>query len=280
MAQVNGNGTEQLLVEEPKVVPEVVVEETVEPTAQDNNQNNTQDNSTEKRETRAEKYEKLEKSYNELRSFSDKRYNESLKTMEALKKELDFFAPYKDALAKAMEEKKQEELRALYEKDPLEAQKRLVADATKAQEAQLRAQYEPVQQQMEQAKNAEFANQAIDYLQKTYGEEVYKAAEGPMEQILTETMQTQGPEVARLLAQNPDALFNMAFGRVAINYIRQNNATKAQAATNQNRAAQFANGVSKPNNVSSRQVSNANEMSDEELEKAFYAELAQKANRR
>lgn len=239
----------------------------------------TDDKPEVKRESRADKYAKLEKSYNELRSFSDRRYNESMKQMKELDEQLKFFAPYKEALAKAIEEKKQAELQELYKTNPIEAQRRIAEDAAKAQEAALNAKYGPMQEQIERAKSEEFVGQTINYLSETYGQQMFEAAREPMGAILSEVAENAGKDAADLLARNPDALFQMAFGRVALEQIRKINNGKKVSTNNQNRATQFANGVAKPTTSAQRQSTSYDKMSDEELERLHFESIAKQTRR-
>lgn len=241
----------------------------------DNNQVQNQENPKEvkQRESLRDRYTKMEKSYNELRSFSDKRYNESIKQMQEMQKQLEYFSPYKDALAQALEQKKQAELQKLYQENPIEAQKKIAEEAARQREEQLQKQYAPIQEQFERMQNEQFVNQTVTQLEQTYGKEIFDQVKEPMAQILQSVEQNAGKEAANLLARNPNELFHMAFGKVALDYVMQQRQQKQVGATNQNRAQQFARGVAKPQG-NSRQVTSLDSLSDAELEKMHYQSLA------
>lgn len=268
--------------DELELEPEIVVEptEVKEPEVTEVDNSAQAAPKRETRQERADRLEKVERSYNELRSFSDKRYTEAQRQTQALQEQLKFFEPYKEALAKAIEEKKQQELKTLYEQNPLEAQKRIAEDAAKQREQQLMQQYAPMQEQLQKVQDEQFVSQVESHLETTYGKQMYEAAKIPMGQIL-ETVGKENPQAAELLARNPDALFNMAFGQVAIAELKRMSQEKKTATQvgqqNQNRATQFANGVAKPRSQRS-QDSSFNDLSLSELTKLHYAELA-KENR-
>jgi hypothetical protein len=95
----------------------------------------------------------------------------------------------------------------------------------------------------------------------------------PMAEIIQETIQYQGEQVANILAQNPDALFNMAVGRAYLSAMQTQNQNKQIGTQNQNKAVNFAKGTSKPV-TGSKPVQGYENMNDAELEKLAYEQMA------
>lgn len=225
------------------------------------------------------RYTKLEKSYNELRSFSDRRYSDSQREINELKKQLEFYSPYKDALTKALDDKRQQELANLYQQNPLEAQRVMAQQIAEQERQRIQEQMMPIQQKLAEFENKETIDRTVDYLQSTYGEQAYTAMRPVMSELLIETQQTQGPQVADLLARNPDALFQMAVGRAYMSEISKTQQKQQQGTVNQNKAVQFAKGTAKPAGPSQKAVTSYENMSDAELEKLAYAELLKQNGR-
>ncbi len=208
-----------------------------------------------------ESYEKLAKQNEWLRSVQDKRDAE-------YRKELAELAPLKELWKKAAEERKNTELQGLAKENPAEYQKRLIEEA----KAQLAQQYAPMQQQQTEQLAQQEASSYVNHMKTTYGEDVYRAAEPVMQSILENTAKTVGENEARLLAKNPDALMKIAVGEM---YLDQ--ASQQQGQQNQQRALQFAKGTARPSAPAQRSA-NYDNMSDADLKKAAYAELARKYN--
>lgn len=242
---------------------EQTTEETPETAPTDNSTSKEQKNALRKKDYK-ELYDKSQKSYEELRSLNDRRFNE-------MQKKLEFFSPYEQALKKALDEKKQAEMQGLYQQNPLEAQRRMAEEIAQQKMA-------PYQQQMESLMMEKQLGNTIEYLQTTYGQEAFNTLRGPMSEILNRTTQTQGQEVSNLLAQNPDALFKMALGEQFLAEVKNNNQAKQVGTANQNKAVQFAKGTAKPVGNSKGTTTGYENMSDKELEALAYEQLA-KLNR-
>ena len=101
---------------------------------------------------------------------------------------------------------------------------------------------------------------------------------GPMGEILSAVQETEGPEVSNLLAKNPDALMQMAVGRAYL--LEMNNQTQQKQLGNQNqqKAVQFAKGSARPTNSQRGQNRSYDTMSDDELERLAFEELARQQN--
>ena len=264
------NQTEEVLTQEGNT-EENVEQNTEQGQATEPKVEKTEDNSEankgSKRKSWADKYAELEnkhkmteKSYNELRSFSDRRYNQ-------LNKELEFFAPYKDALKAAMDQKKQQEFQQLYQQNPIEAQRRLAEQIAQEKIA-------PFQQQFQEMQNNQVISETVNYLTSTYGKEVFESMRAPMAEILNETHQSLGPQVAEVLARRPDALMQMAVGRAYLQQVSQNQTKIAQGQSNQQKATKFAQGTARPNTSATKEINSYGNLSDKELEKLAYEELA------
>jgi hypothetical protein len=210
--------------------------------------------------------EKSQKQIEWLRSVQDKRDAEYRKEMAEL-------APLKELWKRAEEERKSKELSGLATSNPAEYQKRLIDEA----KSQLSQQFAPLQQQQDVQAVTQEANSYVNHMKTTYGEEVYKATEPIMGQILDNVRSNVGQNEARILAKNPDALMKMAVGEMYLAQYKNVQSSQQQGQQNQQRAIQFAKGTAKPNAPSQRAV-NYETMSDADLKKAAYAELSRKYN--
>jgi hypothetical protein len=255
-------------IQEPQETVEEVVEQApVE--VQEQNVDSSQVTQQEKPVQRESRYEKLNKSYNELRSNSDRRYNEALQQQKQLQSELQFFAPYKEALKKALDEKKAQEQAALYQQNPMEAQRRMAEEIAAQKIA-------PIQQRYEQMEAVQQTNEVVNYLQQNYGTQAFEAMKAPMAQVLTNVTQNAGPQAAQLLARNPDTLMEIAVGQAYLAQIKSQRQAQVQGNQNQQKATRFAQGTAKPVASSNKNVTSFDNMTDAQLEAAAYAEMAQK----
>lgn len=197
------------------------------------------------------KYDMLQKSYSELRSSYDRKNQEYVQKIQALEKRLGNYAPYEQfmpELAKVLEEKRKQEQAQKFQQDPLQAQQQLF-------EQMLNERLAPFQQQATQAQNEQIVTQGIDWMKSTYGEDAFNEVSPYMATILNTTREQHGPEVADLLARNPEHLFTAAFGQLALTKIREFNLSKQAGVQNKTQLAQQSAGVSRPNRISKASTS-------------------------
>ncbi len=226
------------------------------------NENNGDNNQVkpEKRETRSDKQAKA---FRDLQSRYDRELIQHKQEQSKIQQELAVFAPYKEALLKALNEKKAKEQEELYAQNPMEAQRRMAEEIAQQKMA-------PIQQRFQEMQVREETDQAVNYLQSTYGKQAYDAMESPMAQVLESVAVNAGPEAARLLARNPDTLFQIAVGQA---YMADLNARRQQQAVgnkNQQAAVKFAQGTARPGQATNRQATAYDQMDDKQLEKAYY----------
>ena len=127
-----------------------------------------------------------------------------------------------------------------YAQNPVEAQKALL-------EQMLQEKLQPLQQQVETQQQEKFVNDTVGYIQQKYGQSAYEEMRPMMKQILDSTAETSGPEVADLLARNPDSLFMMAFGNAAYQKIIEYNKNQQAGVQNKQNLQRVASGDSRPN---------------------------------
>jgi hypothetical protein len=195
---------------------------------------------------RANKYDSIKKSYDELRSFTDRKNNEYVQKIKALEDRMQKYAPYEQympQLQAVLEEKRKQELAQQYQQNPLQTQQQLM-------EQMLNERLAPFQQQQAMAQNEQVVNQNIDWMKQTYGEEAFKDVSPYMGQILENTRQQHGDQVADLLARSPEHLFTAAFGYLALNKIKEFNSQKQAGTQNKANLAQQSAGVARPNRTS------------------------------
>ncbi len=251
----------------------------------DSSSNETTDNSNEVPQKETVKENPVEKKYTSKKDYKDIA-EKALKQAEWLrsvgdkrdaeyKKQMQEIAPLLELYKKAEQEKKSAELAKLSTENPAEYQKRLIDEA----KAQLSQQYAPLQQQQQNQATEQEASTYINQMKQAYGEEVYSAAEPVMGQILEYTRQEKGPEIARTLAQNPEALMEMAIGRMYVaeykKFQQNSQQSQQQGQKNQQRAVQFAKGTARPNAPAQRNIP-TDGLSDADLKKAAYEEIVKR----
>jgi hypothetical protein len=213
------------------------------------------------------RYETLQKSYDELRSFTDRKNNEYVSKIKAMEEKMKGFAPYEQympELAKVLAEKQKQEQANQYQQNPLQYQQQIM-------EQMLNERLAPFQQQQAQQQNEQVVDQSINYMKTTYGEEAFAEASPIMSSILNNTKEQFGPEAADMLAKSPEHLFTTAFGYMALNKIREFNSNKAAGTQNKTQLAQQSAGISRPNKTSRVE----NNQSKSQVEQAAFDFLKQ-----
>jgi hypothetical protein len=203
----------------------------------------TTDNAQADKSGRVTKFDTLKKSYDELRSFTDRKNNEYVSKIKALEDKMKNYAPYEEympQLKAVLEEKRKQELAQQYQQNPLQTQQQLM-------EQMLNERLAPFQQQQAAVQNEQTVNQSIDWMKQTYGEEAFKEVSPFMGQILQNTKEQHGDQVADLLARNPEHLFTAAFGYLALQKIKEFNSNKQAGTQNKAQLAQQSAGISRPN---------------------------------
>lgn len=195
---------------------------------------------------RASKYDTMKKSYDELRSFTDRKNNEYVSKIKAMEDRMKTYQPYDEYLPQlkaVLEQKRLQDQQQQYQQNPLQAQQQ-------AMEQMLNERLAPFQQQQAQQQNESTVNESINFMKTTYGEEAFKEVSPYMANILENTRQSHGDEVADILARNPEHLFTTAFGQLALNKIKEFNSQKQAGTQNKANLAQQSAGVARPNRVS------------------------------
>lgn len=206
--------------------------------------------------------EKVLKQMEWLRSQQDRKFNE-------LSKKFDAVNPLVESYSQFQKRQKEAELAKLSKENPQEYQKQLIEQAKQ----DLMAGLQPQQTQETQGPSAE---EHIAHLEQTYGREVLEPMAPIMGKILEETLKTDGPEITKQLAAHPDALMNMAIGQAYMEQYRGLQAAQQQGVRNQQRAQNFAKGTAKPSSAPVNKTTDYSNMSDEQLKKAAYAEIAKR----
>jgi len=245
---------------------ETVQESAPEQTSQTDTQNTEAKKPYIKRQDRQrEDSDKVIKQLEWLRSQQDRKFNELQKRFEAV-------TPIVESYNKYQQTQKQAELTKLSKENPAEYQKALIEQAKQ----EILAGQNPQQPQNSTPELGEkTAEEHVNYLRETYGQEILEPMAPLMGQILQATAQQYGPNIAKQLASYPDALMHMAIGQTYMEQYKGLKSQQAQGKVNQQRAQNFAKGTAKPNSAPVKATS-YDQMSDADLKKAAYAEIAKR----
>ncbi len=193
------------------------------------------------------------------------------KAHKALEERYNRLAPFEQDLLKAVEERRKAEMQT--------RQQQLEQDPVAAMEAKYKEQLQPMQQYFQTVQQKEQADNAITYLQTTYGQELFDAAKPAMVEAL-ERFSQEGPEVADWVAKHPDYLLKMAIADYALSSYKQNQSQKQAGMANQKKAANVLSNVSKPNSMNPRTNNvDASKMSRQEIENIIRQDLEKKYGR-
>lgn len=176
----------------------------------------------------------------DLRAAQDRQITEMKKQLIDYQRQMEPLKPFMSEIQKALELKKQEELKAQYAQNPLSVNQQMIQE-------QIQQAIQPFQQQAAEAQLQQDATQRIDYIKQIAGsEEMYKETSPFMKQILDNTIR-ENPVAAAQLAQYPEFLFRVA--RDVMNEQKQMQSQQQQVQNQESKAqvAKFNGGVSKPN---------------------------------
>ena len=165
-------------------------------------------------------------------------------------KQLADLKPFAEELKRVQEQQRREALQKDYTQDPTATIAQLVQAETEKALAPLRER-ERIQE------TNEFTNKSFDTFKKMSGsDETFNGIKPYIRQVLINTANTLGPQVAEILARNPEAAFRMARDMYNEQNQSQQKTIESENIQKKQELAKINASISKPNQVS--RTSNGN----------------------